>query len=95
MELGELMNKSINQTLSRTIITSGLIFLVTIILFLFGGEVTRGFAFTLSFGILTGTYSSIYVASAIVLDYANRKQAKKLRPTVVEKATYETINQGS
>ena len=94
MELGELMNKSINQTLSRTVITSGLIFLVTAILYIFGGEVNRGFAFTLSFGILTGTYSSIYVASAIVLDITYRKLKKKSNPVVLGKPSYETINQG-
>jgi preprotein translocase subunit SecF len=73
MPLADLMNKSLNETLSRTIITSGTIFLVTLVLFLFGGEVNRGFAFAMTFGIVTGTYSSIYIGSAIVLDYANRK----------------------
>jgi preprotein translocase SecF subunit len=94
MDLGELINKNINQTLSRTIITSGLIFMVTGILYLFGGEVNRGFAFTLSFGILTGTYSSIYVASAVVLDITYRKMNKKSKPVVLGKPSYETINQG-
>ena len=60
MGLFEVMNKSLNETLSRTIITSGTIFLVVFIIFLFGGEVNRGFAFALTFGIITGTYSSIY-----------------------------------
>jgi preprotein translocase subunit SecF len=95
MELGELMNKSLNQTLSRTIITSGLIFLVTGVLFIFGGEVNRGFAFTMSFGIITGTYSSIYVASAVVLDYTNYKLRKRNKPAVAEKISYETLGQGS
>jgi len=95
MELSELMNKSINQTLSRTIITSGLIFLVTAVLFIFGGEVNRGFAFTMSFGIITGTYSSIYIASAVVLDYTNYKLRKKNKPAPAEKISYETIGQGS
>ncbi|RPI05809.1 MAG: protein translocase subunit SecF [Ignavibacteriae bacterium] len=78
MPLFEVMNKSLNETLSRTIITSSTIFIVLIILLLFGGEVNRGFAFTMAFGIVTGTYSSIYVASAFVLDwtrYKNRKTA--------------------
>jgi preprotein translocase subunit SecF len=78
MPLMEVMNKSLNDTLSRTIITSSTIFMVLIILLLFGGEVNRGFAFTMAFGIVTGTYSSIYVASAFVLDwtrYQNRKKA--------------------
>jgi len=69
MPLDKVMNKSLNDTLSRTIITSGTIFLVLVILLLFGGEVNRGFAFTLGFGIVTGTYSSIYVASAFVADW--------------------------
>jgi preprotein translocase subunit SecF len=75
MPLYELINKSLNETLSRTVITSGLIFLVLIVLLIFGGEVTRGFSFALSIGILTGTYSSIYMASATVLEWALR--AKK------------------
>lgn len=78
MPLADVMNKSLNETLSRTIITSGTIFMVLIILLLFGGEVNRGFAFTMAFGIVTGTYSSIYIASAFVLDwtiYQNKKRA--------------------
>jgi preprotein translocase SecF subunit len=63
------MNRSINDTLSRTIITSGTAFLVLLVLLIFGGEVTRGFAFSMLIGVITGTYSSIYVASAIVVDY--------------------------
>jgi len=79
MGLAELMNKSLNETLSRTIITSGLIFLVLLVLLLIGGEVTRGFAFALTIGIVTGTYSSIYVASAVVLDWTIfRKKSGKL-----------------
>ena len=76
MPLQELMNKSINETLSRTIITSGTIFLVLVVLFLFGGEVNRGFAFALTIGIVTGTYSSIYIASAVVLEWTSRGKAK-------------------
>lgn len=63
------MNRSINDTLSRTIITSGTAFGVLLVLLIFGGEVTRGFAFAMLVGVVTGTYSSIYVASAIVVDY--------------------------
>lgn len=84
MGLMELMNKSINETLSRTIITSGTIFLVTIILFFFGGEVNRGFAFALTVGIITGTYSSIFIASAIVLEFNNYKQRKKLKSATAQ-----------
>jgi SecD/SecF fusion protein len=63
----ELMNHALNQTLSRTIITSGTVFLATLSLYLFGGGVINDFAFTFLVGIITGTYSSIYIASAIVL----------------------------
>ena len=64
--LGHVVNVSINQTLSRTIITAGTALLSAIALFLFGGEVLRGFAFTMIVGIITGTYSSVFVAAAIV-----------------------------
>ncbi len=93
MSLAEVMNKSLNETLSRTIITSGTIFIVTVILYLFGGEVNRGFGFAMTVGIVTGTYSSIYIASAIVLDYTNRKLARKGRPVTTEKISYEAINE--
>jgi SecD/SecF fusion protein len=63
----ELMNQALNQTLSRTIITSGTVFLATLSLFIFGGGEINDFAFTFLIGILTGTYSSIYIASALVL----------------------------
>ena len=76
MPLAQLMNKSINETLSRTIITSGTIFIVTMVLLNFGGEVNRGFAFALTIGIITGTYSSIFVASAIALEWVNRMKAR-------------------
>ena len=61
-----------NETLSRTIITMGTIVLVLAVLFIFGGEVNRGFAFTLLIGISTGTYSSIYIASAVVVEWTER-----------------------
>jgi preprotein translocase subunit SecF len=65
--LASIINKSINETLSRTIITTGTAVLVVIALFLLGGEVIHGFAFALLVGFIIGTYSSIYVASPIVL----------------------------
>ncbi|MGB2958949.1 MAG: protein translocase subunit SecF [Bacteroidota bacterium] len=76
MNLADLMNKSINEMLSRTIITSGTIFVVLMVLMIFGGEVNRGFAFTLLVGIITGTYSSIYTASAVALDWTLRGKAQ-------------------
>ena len=63
----EVMNKALNQTLSRTIITSGTVFLATSSLYIFGGGEINDFAFTFLVGIITGTYSSIYIASALVL----------------------------
>lgn len=75
MELRQLMNKSINETLSRTIITSGTVFIVLAVLLVFGGEVNRGFSFALTIGIITGTYSSIYIASAVALEWANWKKS--------------------
>jgi len=73
-----LMNRSINETLPRTINTSMTVALVLVTLLLFSGEVLRGFAFTMLVGIITGTYSSIYVASAFVVDTLIRQ--KKLDP---------------
>jgi preprotein translocase subunit SecF len=64
--LNHVINVAINQTLSRTLITSGTTLLSMIALFVFGGEVLRGFAFTMIVGVITGTYSSIFVAAAIV-----------------------------
>jgi SecD/SecF fusion protein len=63
----ELINQAVNQTLSRTIITSGTVFLATASLYVFGGGPVNDFAFTFLVGIITGTYSSIYIASALVL----------------------------
>ncbi|HET9137528.1 MAG TPA: protein translocase subunit SecF, partial [Candidatus Kapabacteria bacterium] len=64
-------------TLPRTIITSGTVFLTLIVLFIWGGEVLRGFAFTMLVGVITGTYSSIFVASAIAYDYIHRNKELK------------------
>jgi len=78
MPLESVMNKSINDTLSRTVITVGTILIVLFVLLFFGGEVNRPFAFTMLFGLVTGTYSSVFVASAFTLDwtlYRNRKKA--------------------
>ena len=77
LPLFEVMNMSINQTLSRTIITSATIIAVLLILLFAGGESTRGFAFTLTVGLIIGTYSSIFIASAFVLDWNVRKQRRK------------------
>jgi preprotein translocase subunit SecF len=72
--LAKVINDSINQTLSRTIIASGTTFLTVLGLFLFGGEVLHGFGFTMVIGIIVGTYSTIYIASPIVLWWQGASQ---------------------
>ncbi|HVZ26890.1 MAG TPA: protein translocase subunit SecF, partial [Sediminibacterium sp.] len=67
------INRAINETLSRTIMTSLTVFLTILILFIFGGEVTRGFAFAMLVGVVTGTYSSIFVAAPVLVDFAKKK----------------------
>lgn len=67
MPLRDVMNLSVNETLSRTLMTSGTTLLSLIALLIFGGDVIRGFVFAITFGVLVGTYSSIYVAKNIVL----------------------------
>ena len=67
-EREKIFNSAINSTLSRTLITSGTVLLVVIVLFIFGGEVLRGFSFALIIGVIIGTYSSIFIASPLVVD---------------------------
>ncbi len=73
VDKGTIINKAINETLSRTIMTSLTVFLTILSLFIFGGEVTRGFAFAMLIGVITGTYSSIFVAAPILMDLAKDK----------------------
>jgi preprotein translocase subunit SecF len=73
--LEQVVNASVNQTLSRTIITAGTTFLAVLSLYLFGGEVLEGFAFTMLVGIISGTYSTIFIAAAIAI-LLSGKQAK-------------------
>ncbi len=73
----DIVNTSINQTLSRTILTSGTTLLVVISLFFFGGEVINDFAFALLIGISVGTYSSIFIAAPVVLAWRGQKTVKK------------------
>lgn len=67
-EREKIFNSAINSTLSRTLITSGTVLLVVVVLFIFGGEVLRGFSFALIIGVVIGTYSSIFIASPLVVD---------------------------
>jgi len=75
--LGEVVNVSINQTLSRTIITSGTTLLVVITLFVFGGGVIHDFAKTLLIGVVVGTYSSVFIASPVLILWENWSARKK------------------
>ena len=74
--LFDVINTSISQTMSRTVITGGTTLLTVLVLMIFGGEVLRSFAFTLFFGIIIGTYSSIFVASTLVYEYATKYHKK-------------------
>jgi preprotein translocase subunit SecF len=75
--LEPLVNRSVNQTLSRTVLTSGLTLLTALALFLFGGQVLNGFSFALVCGIIVGTYSSVFVASPILIFWHNFLEGRK------------------
>ena len=79
-KLSDIVNKSINQTLSRTILTAGLTFLTVLALFVFGGEVLHGFSFALVIGILIGTYSSIAIAAPILVAYQDWRSGRGKAP---------------
>jgi len=87
-KLSDIVNRSINQTLSRTILTAGLTFLTVLALYLFGGEVLKGFSLALVIGILIGTYSSIAIAAPILVAYQDWKSGRG-KPTVVVSAGRE------
>jgi len=78
--LADIVNRSINQTLSRTILTAGLTFLTVLALYLFGGEVLHGFSFALVIGILIGTYSSIAIAAPILVAYQEWRSGRGKTP---------------
>jgi preprotein translocase subunit SecF len=87
--LDSIINKSVNQTLSRTFLTSGLTFVTVVALFLFGGPVLHGFSFALVVGIIIGTYSSVFIASPIVLfwhDFADKRK-RRMSPSSAGAAT--------
>jgi preprotein translocase subunit SecF len=75
--LVQVVNTSVNQTLGRTIITAGTTFLAVLSLYVFGGEVLRGFAFTMLVGIVSGTYSTVFIASAIAIILSQRRAAAR------------------
>ncbi len=74
--LEHIVNVAVNQTLGRTVLTAGTTLMSVIALYLFGGEVLRGFAFTMLVGVITGTYSSVFIAAAIVLIWQGRRPVK-------------------
>jgi preprotein translocase subunit SecF len=80
------MNLSMNQTLSRTLLTGVSTLVVLVVLYFMGGEVIHDFAFTLFIGTIIGTYSSIYVASAIVLDWNAYLETRKRKKTATRTA---------
>jgi preprotein translocase subunit SecF len=82
-KLSVIVNRAINQTLSRTILTAGLTFLTVLALFLFGGEVLHGFSLALVIGILIGTYSSIAIAAPILVAYQDWRISKGRRPVAM------------
>jgi len=75
----KVFNDAINSTLSRTLITSGTTLVVVVVLLIFGGEVLRGFSFALFIGIVIGTYSSIFIASPVVLDFDKKPEGAKIK----------------
>jgi preprotein translocase subunit SecF len=81
-KLSDIVNRSINQTLSRTVLTAGLTFLTVLALYLFGGEVLNGFSFALVIGILIGTYSSIAIAAPILVAYQDWRSDQGKRQAV-------------
>lgn len=93
--LETIINLSVNQTLSRTILTSGLTFLTAVSLFLFGGQVLNGFAFALVVGIIVGTYSSIFVASPILIFWQDFLENRKKPAAVAVSAPREAVRRGT
>jgi preprotein translocase subunit SecF len=80
MVMGDLINRSVNETLSRTILTSATAWIAVICLYFLGGDITRDFAFSMVVGVFIGTYSSIYVASPILLFFKEMEAAPKTAP---------------
>jgi preprotein translocase subunit SecF len=76
-QLDRIMNISINQTLTRTLLTSGTTLIAVLSLLILGNQVIKDFALALTFGVVVGTYSSVYIASTLVLEYINYKNKKK------------------
>ena len=86
----DIVNTSINQTLSRTVLTSGLTFLTALSLFLFGGQVLNGFSFALVVGIIVGTYSSIFIASPILIFWRDLAEQRRRNARTVASSPVES-----
>jgi preprotein translocase subunit SecF len=88
--LEKVVNTAVNQTLSRTVITAGTTFLSVLSLYVFGGEVLEGFAFTMLVGIVSGTYSTVFIAAALAIILGSRggaSAAASAAPVKVKAAT--------
>jgi len=83
-DLKENVNNALNSTLSRTFNTSGTTFMVLLMLFIFGGEVIRGFSFALMIGVLVGTYSSLFNATPVAFDFIMMRQKKDDKKAVAK-----------
>jgi preprotein translocase subunit SecF len=92
--LDRVVNRSVNQTLSRTVITAGTTFLAVLALYLMGGEVLEGFAFAMLVGIASGTYSTVFIAAAIAIILSGRKAAAGRAAVPVEEAVAERPRKG-
>jgi preprotein translocase subunit SecF len=84
--LDKIVNVSVNQTLGRTLITAGTTFLAVLALYLFGGEVLKGFAFAMLVGVITGTYSTIFIAAAVAIILSRREFARRAAATPAKAA---------
>jgi preprotein translocase subunit SecF len=95
-DLEKVVNQSVNQTLGRTLITAGTTFLSVLALYLFGGEVLEGFAFTMLVGIVSGTYSTVFIAAAIAIMWQGRRpvggQAAATAATPARKPTRRRVS---
>jgi SecD/SecF fusion protein len=94
--MAQVINDGINSTLSRTIITSLTVLMVTFILFLFGGSAIKGFAFALFVGLLAGTYSSIFIAAPVMMDFSRNLDLSEYKEEVVsegEKKAKKTLTE--
>jgi len=85
--LPETINRAINETLSRTIMTSLTVFLTILTIFILGGEVTRGFAFAMLIGVMTGVYSSMFVAAPMLLNLGSKKKEATSAVSVAKPAS--------